>query len=110
MNPAREDLEARLIESGLFEAAELRELVATFPAEERQDAESLLRALVRSKRLTAYQAREIAAGRGQHLLLGNYAVLDRLGHGGMGVVYKAQHLRMERVVEALLAAHPQVEA
>jgi serine/threonine protein kinase len=30
--------------------------------------------------------------------LGNYQILDTLGEGGMGVVLKAQHIRMERMV------------
>src|SRR5262249_1738114 len=32
------------------------------------------------------------------LVIGNYQVLDRLGAGGMGTVYKARHRRMKRVV------------
>ena len=98
MSSALQVIEARLTESGLFEGEELREIVAELAAEEGQDAEGLLRALVRGKRLTSYQAREIGAGRGKYLVLGNYVILDRLGHGGMGVVYKAQHLRMQRIV------------
>ncbi len=31
-------------------------------------------------------------------VLGNYQVLKRIGEGGMGQVYKAQHLRMKRIV------------
>ncbi|TVS15549.1 MAG: hypothetical protein EA424_15775 [Planctomycetaceae bacterium] len=37
-------------------------------------------------------------GRGQTLVLGNYVILDKLGKGGMGLVLKAEHRRMERVV------------
>jgi serine/threonine protein kinase len=34
----------------------------------------------------------------EELVIGNYQVLDRLGAGGMGTVYKARHRRMKRVV------------
>ena len=59
---------------------------------------SLARELVRRKKLTAWQAKEIYAGRGRSLVLGNYVILDKLGQGGMGMVLKAQHKRMKRVV------------
>ena len=29
---------------------------------------------------------------------GNYTVLDKIGAGGMGQVFKAEHRRMERIV------------
>src|SRR5207249_4775363 len=48
--------------------------------------------------LTAYQAERIAAGTTFGLILGNYRVLERLGTGGMGVVFKAEHLLLPRLV------------
>src|SRR5207248_7236943 len=43
-------------------------------------------------------AQQIYQGRGKGLLLGNYAILDKIGQGGMGVVLKAEHKRMHRIV------------
>ncbi len=63
-----------------------------------RNGESFVRRLVRSELLTGYQARKIWKGRQDELVYGNYVVLDELGRGGMGVVLKAQHRRMQRLV------------
>jgi hypothetical protein len=60
--------------------------------------QELLALLVKHGLLTGYQASRIAAGDTFGLVLGNYRVLDRLGAGGMGVVFKGEHLRLRRVV------------
>ena len=60
--------------------------------------ESLLSLLTATGKLTPYQAEEVRQGRVNHLSMGNYLVLSRLGEGGMGTVYKALHRRMQRVV------------
>ena len=46
--------------------------------------------------LTKYQAGRLQAGRDFGLVLGNYRILDRLGAGGMGVVYRAEHVLLRR--------------
>ena len=54
---------------------------------------------IRSKRwLTDFQIKEISRGRGQQLTLGPYFLLDLLGEGGMGRVFKARHTRLARDV------------
>ncbi len=56
------------------------------------------RELVRAGRLTAYQAAAILQGKAKGLIIGSYVVLDRLGAGGMGIVLKAEHRLLKRVV------------
>src|SRR6516225_5783042 len=58
----------------------------------------LLSLLVQHGLLTEYQAARVEAGKTDGLVLGNYRVLERLGTGGMGVVFKAEHVDMRRPV------------
>jgi response regulator RpfG family c-di-GMP phosphodiesterase/tRNA A-37 threonylcarbamoyl transferase component Bud32 len=53
-------------------------------------------ALVQAGLLTTYQLERVLAGSTHGLVLGNYRVLDRLGSGGMGVVFLAEHCLMKR--------------
>ena len=53
--------------------------------------------LVSDRLLTPFQAREILAGR-RRFRLGQYTVLDEVGKGGMGQVFRAEHAMMGREV------------
>jgi serine/threonine protein kinase/DNA-binding response OmpR family regulator len=59
---------------------------------------SLLESLVKAGLLSAFQAEALCSGKHAALRIGNYDVLDRVGAGGMGTVFKARHRRMKRIV------------
>ncbi len=90
---------ATLDESELMTEDEVRAFLESwFDSPPPADASELERALIEAHKLTLYQAKEISQGSGGLLVVGNYVILDKLGQGGMGVVYKAKHRRMDRIV------------
>jgi serine/threonine protein kinase len=89
----------QIVASGLLTADQIQAVTRDLPADRKpRTSEDLGRELVRQRKLSPYQAKEIYYGRGRSLVMGNYAILDKLGKGGMGLVLKAEHRRMERVV------------
>jgi response regulator RpfG family c-di-GMP phosphodiesterase/serine/threonine protein kinase len=62
------------------------------------DSRRQLSLLVQHRLLTDYQADRVLTGNTFGMVLGNYRVLDRLGLGGMGVVFRGEHMDMRRPV------------
>src|SRR5437868_2052637 len=62
------------------------------------DPRALAKDLLQRDWLTPYQVNQLFLGNGKDLILGQYLLLERLGAGGMGQVFKARHLRMDRIV------------
>jgi WD40 repeat protein/serine/threonine protein kinase len=87
----------RLRESDLLEAAQLEEL-ARLPEAQNADPKVLGRVVLQRGWLTRFQITAAAQGRGKELRVGPYLLLEKLGEGGMGQVFKARHEHMQRVV------------
>jgi len=78
---------------------EIRAFLTDLPADKRpHDSEILARDLVKAQKLTRFQALNLCHGKAKNLVMGEYLVLDNIGAGGMGQVFKAQHRRMQRIV------------
>src|SRR5271154_5882806 len=96
MAVALEQFVKQLTDSGVIAPGKLENFLP--PKATPKDAQELARQLVQSNHLTKFQAQEIYQGREKSLILGNYTILDKIGAGGMGQVFKAQHRRMDRIV------------
>jgi serine/threonine-protein kinase len=62
------------------------------------DATTLAERLVQEGSLTEFQAKRLLVGKSNGLVFGRYILLDRLGIGAMGRVFKARHRLMDRLV------------
>ncbi len=86
----------QLEDSGILAGDTLQDFIP--PKASPKDAEELARELVRKKKLTKFQAEEVYRGKGKSLVLSNYVLMEKIGAGGMGQVFKARHRVMDRIV------------
>ena len=76
--------------SGLIDRGQLDPIVGEFLKKNpRAEAPALAEYLVSQGTLTAFQAERMLNGKSQGLVLGPYVLLDAIGSGSMGQVYKA---------------------
>src|SRR5271168_3959801 len=86
----------QLEDSGIIAPGKLESFVP--PKANPQSVEELVAELVKQNHLTKFQAQHVNAGKTKSLILGGYTIIDKIGAGGMGQVFKALHRRMERTV------------
>lgn len=92
-----------LVASGLMSAEEVQTLWSELPSRKRpRDGKSFAQVLLRRELLNDFQCRELLRGKNTPLLLGDYVLLGKIGAGGMGQVFQAQHRRMKRLVAVKL--------
>jgi serine/threonine protein kinase len=85
-----------LRKSGLLDESVLEKELASYPGSE--DPQKMAEYFVQEKTLTNFQARSLLAGRYKGLVIGPYRILDKIGQGGMGIVYLAEHAKLQRRV------------
>lgn len=61
-------------------------------------AHEFARWLIDQGLLTEFQVRECSADRGGELLVDDYLILEPIGEGGMGTVFRAEHRTTKRIV------------
>jgi serine/threonine protein kinase len=93
---------ARVLDEARLEA--IRKELA--PVRHEVDTECYANKLVKEGTLTQWQWDQLLAGR-KHFVVGEYRLLELAGRGGMGAVFKAEHIRLKRIV-ALKTLNPEL--
>ena len=82
--------------SQLLQESQIEEVVRDCGPD--SDEGAIAKKLLDKELLTRFQFARIVGGRPQHLVMGKYRILDELGRGSFGRVYKAEHRVMNRLV------------
>src|SRR5262245_49292218 len=96
--PTTEEFLKNVLRSGLVEREELRASVKAVPRDLRKDVQIVSDHLVRTGKLTRFQASKIIKGVSVGLVVGPYRVLTPLGRGGMGTVFLVRDQRSDQLL------------
>jgi len=87
MAVALETVVKQLEDSGIVAAGKLKDFIP--PNASPKTGDELVAELVKQNHLTRFQAQHVNAGKTKSLILGSYTIIDKIGAGGMGQVFKA---------------------
>ncbi|HEX3150028.1 MAG TPA: serine/threonine-protein kinase [Gemmataceae bacterium] len=99
---------ALLRTSRLVDEAKFAEL---FPDETDlpHDAQACANGLINRRLLTKYQVKMLLAGKSRGFFIGPYVIQKPVGQGGMGIVYLARHVTLDRSVALKVLANRQAQ-
>lgn len=87
------------VKCGLITREQIKAIVSQAASREERTGAALIEQFLQQGILTSWQLKQLRAGyRMFHLDRGRYLLLDQIGQGGMGAVYRARHTQMNREV------------
>ncbi len=91
--PTIEDFLETVARSGLLDRTQALSALENVPPAQKDDSRALADQLVRSGKLSRFQARKLLLGVSKGLIFGPYQILSLIGRGGMGKVFLARDSR-----------------
>lgn len=87
-----------IVRSGLLDSDQLQQEIKHLSQEQRGDVQSLADQLIKRGKLSSFQAKKLMKGAFGGLLLGPYEVVAPIGKGGMGTVYLARDMNLQKLI------------